>query len=364
MKKIQFEYRITILYLVIGGAWILFSDKLVNSFFDSAELISEIQTFKGWFYVLITGLFLFFFLRRHLNNLRKTKNELAKHKTKLEELVNEKTLELNAAIEELKSTNESLFTQSELTEKKNTELNTALQELHETQAQLLESEKMISLGILTAGIAHEINNPLNFILGGYTGVRNHLSQSSTEKLHPYFDAIQVGIDRITKIVTGLDQFSRNTNDLDETCNIHKIIENSITMVSHLLNDKIKTEKDYTSQRLIIPGNIGQLHQLIVNILINSAQAIAGEGTIKIKTNKDDKNVNIMISDTGSGISKENLSKIFTPFYTTKEPDVGTGLGLSISYNIVQQHNGQIQFQSEPGKGTEVSISLPDNSIKS
>jgi signal transduction histidine kinase len=135
------------------------------------------------------------------------------------------------------------------------------------------------------------------------------------------------------------------------------------MLNNQIKDKVEVRKSFSNEKINVLGNAGKIHQVFINILLNSIQAIATKGTILIKTYKQEKNIIIEISDTGCGISKENLLKVTDPFFTTKDPGKGTGLGLSISYNIIQDHKGKLEFESEIDKGTIVKISLPINNYE-
>lgn len=292
-------------------------------------------------------------------------DDLKKHKDDLEKLVQEKTKDLDAAIEELRAANEELFDKNEFINNQNSELKATLEHLNDTQAQLLHSEKMASLGTLTAGIAHEINNPLNFLMGAYVGLDSYFKDEGccdNQKISILLNSIKAGIDRISNIINVLNEFNRNNSNIDEDCTIHSIIENCLVMLNNLIFQNIKIVKDYTEELVVIRGNAGKLHQVFLNILTNAVQAIKQSGTITIKTRivSGTNNLIIEISDTGKGISVENLKKITDPFYTTREPGTGTGLGLSITYNIIQEHKGTLEFFSEVEKGTTVKITLPVN----
>lgn len=360
MKRIKFENRITFIYLILGGMWILFSDSILNYFLDDIDLLTEIQTFKGVFYVLITAIFFFLYMKKHLNKLRNTEQELEAHKNNLQHLVHKKTKDLDAAINELSETNAALNDKNEIINNQNLKLKKTLKALKDTQSQLVQVEKMASLGVLTAGISHEINNPLNYILGGLTGLENHFSDEkiSDKKVDLYLNSIKTGVSRATAIVSGLNQLSRNRDTYDEDCNIHEIIDNCLNILNSQLKHKIEINKRFTEKQIIVSGNVGKLHQVFLNIIINANQSVEDKGTITLSTFIMKENVHIDIADTGCGISKENLPKITDPFFTTKEPGQGTGLGLAIAYNIIHDHKGKISFKSTLNKGTSVKVVLP------
>jgi len=360
ISGIGFEYRIAAAYLILGGIWIIFSDRILHFFIKDSDTLTDFQTYKGWFYVIITAILFFFFLRKHLLHLRKTEKELAQHKDNLLELVEEKTKDLNEAVKKLSLINEELQQKNDLINKQNIELKETLQQLKDTQIQLFHAEKMASLGIMTAGIAHEINNPLNYILGGVTGLEHYLDdeKKDQQKIDFFIESIKTGVDRVSTIVSGLNQLSRINDNYDEKCTIHEILDNCLSIINHQLKGRIEVIKKYSEEELITLGNVGQLHQVFTNILVNAVQAIEDEGKISINTIHKNKNIIIEITDTGCGIAPENLSKITDPFFTTKDPGKGTGLGLSIAYNLMQAHHGKIRFQSEPEKGTTVTLELP------
>ncbi len=293
----------------------------------------------------------------------KSRDELKKHREKLEEQVNLRTLELKNLNKELKNANKELNCKNETILEKNDKLHLTINHLKETQAQLLQSEKMASLGILTAGVAHEINNPLNYIMGAYIGLLRHYEENTfsenPEQVGILIEAMKIGIDRSSAIVHGLNQFSRKSDSYDEDCNVHEILENSLTMLHNQIKHNITVEKDFNASDIVIKGNVGSLHQVFINILGNAVQAIESKGKITVKTEDNGSEVLITITDSGIGIPKENLKKLTDPFFTTKDPGKGTGLGLSITYNIIKEHKGKLMFESVEGKGTSVKIILPN-----
>jgi len=272
-------------------------------------------------------------------------------------LVNTKLQATNTA---LNKKNQNLILKNEIINTQNTELKCTMKNLKEAQAKLIEADKMASLGILTAGIAHEINNPLNYIMGAYFGLENHFKGQKLENdetIKILMDSIKEGIDRTANIVQGLSNFSRQNDKFDEDCNLNEIIDNCLSILQYHIKSKTEIIKNY-SKVIICKGNVGKLHQLFLNIICNSVQAISKNGLINIYMEKRKNNIEITIKDNGCGISEKDLHKITTPFYTTKEPGVGTGLGLSISYNIIKEHKGNIEFNSIVNIGTTVVIALP------
>lgn len=293
-------------------------------------------------------------ISRDITDKKQIEQELEKYREHLESLVQERTEELAAANEELTSTNEELLNQRQ-------ELEAVLLNLQNTQKQLVQSEKMASLGVLASGIAHEINNPLNFIKGGVFGIESYLKENLEEhidELNPLLDGINEGICRASDIVKSLNHYNRREDTKMVETDIHSIIDNCLVMLKNQIRNRIEVEKNYTLTKYELLGNEGKLHQVILNILSNAVQAIDKKGTIKIRTFVKGKQFRLQVKDSGCGISEENLDKILDPFFTTKEPGKGTGLGLSITHNILQEHNGSIEFNSKQNKGTTVLITLP------
>ncbi|MCB1189292.1 MAG: ATP-binding protein [Leptospiraceae bacterium] len=289
--------------------------------------------------------------------------KLQNYKEHLEKLVKERTYELELANEKLTIINEELYQQSE-------ELKNTLNQLHTTQAKLIETKKMASIAILTAGVSHEINNPLNFIQAGLYSLRTILdemenyfpSKEISIMKNKAIEAVQEGINRISKIVKSLNFFNRSDDPKLTEKNIHTIIDNCLQMLNYELKDKIEIIRNYYDKEIILSVNEAKLHQVFLNILNNANQAIAENGQITITTDYTQNNnyAKITIADDGRGITKENLHRIFEPFFTTQDVGKGAGLGLSVAYQIIKEHKGEINIESAEKNGTTVCITLPVN----
>ncbi|MBI4456263.1 MAG: HAMP domain-containing protein [Acidobacteria bacterium] len=314
-----------------------------------------------------------------LEELAQTFNEMA---ASLEER-SEALLELNRNLERIVRERTTALQQS------NAELNTAYQELQQTQSQLIQSEKMASLGQLVAGIAHEIRNPLNFIYGNteflrayvtklinllsrYESVeslneqdRNRLALEKqsinfdflVEDLNNLIENFEEGAKRINAIISDLRSFSRMDSHQVVDTDVEASIEVALSLLKNLYRDRIEIHRRYTPVPKI-RAYAGPLGQVFMNVLSNACQAIPDRGDVWIRTYSKDGNVVVEFEDNGCGIRSEHLHKIFEPFFTTKKTGEGTGLGLSISYGIIKQHNGQVLVESTPGKGTTFQIILP------
>lgn len=355
------------------------------------------------------------------NNERLKESEAKLIKSSEEQIkINEKLIsaqdELNAAYKKLQNSeseirdladkqlqdNEKLFLaekklQTILEDEKRSkdELGNALHSLKSAQSQLVHSEKMASLGQLTAGIAHEINNPINFISSGMVSLKmsieslreiteeyarlddgddpedvieavqelkeEHEYDEIVDELDDLINDINYGVQRTIEIVKGLRVFSRLDEEEAKKANVNENIDATLTLLRNKTKGKIEITKHYDDSMNAIECYPGQLNQVFMNILNNAVQAMPDDkkdGEITIYTEEESDGVQIRIKDNGVGIPEEIKSRIWEPFFTTKEVGVGTGLGMSITFGIIEKHGGKIDLSSEVGVGTEFVISLP------
>jgi signal transduction histidine kinase len=301
----------------------------------------------------------------------------------LNDKVQRRTAEVIKQKKEIEDKNKVLEDQTE-------ELQSMLENLKLAQSQLVQSEKMASIGQLVAGIAHEINNPVTFISAGVDSLSTNLDEvrqvldiyhrvtpeNSKEKLkeigalkekidykqaireiNTLIDSIKNGTERTTQIVNGLRTFSRLDEDVLKFADIHEGLDSTLILLRNKYKNRIGIIKEYADLPPLecYPG---QLNQVFMNILSNAIDAIEDKGNITITTSKANGLIRISIKDTGNGIPEHIRAKIFDPFFTTKEVGQGTGLGLSISHGIIEKHHGSIKVNSVIGKGSEFIISLP------
>jgi signal transduction histidine kinase len=237
-------------------------------------------------------------------------------------------------------------------------LNLMLKALNAKQVQLIQSEKLAAIGKVTAGIAHEINNPLNNIsLTAEVLLEDLPNLACSERLDMVRD-ILVQSDRAREVVHHLLEFSRARKvNTVEPVELGKLVADAVTLVRNQFRlGGITCHYDQPEQPVLINGNPNQLQQVLVNMMLNAVQAMPPEGRLDLAVQAEGKEARIVIRDTGAGMSPETKSHIFDPFFTTKNE--GTGLGLSLSYAIVKDHRGDIEVESEQGRGTTFRIRLP------
>jgi signal transduction histidine kinase len=250
--------------------------------------------------------------------------------------------------------------------RKNQILEATLEQLKETEGQLVHSEKLASLGRMSAGIIHEINNPLNFAKTGLFTLKRMAECFAAEQKTEFIDILrdmEGGINRIIHIVSDLRTFTRPDIGALETVPVLKIIESALRFLSHEWREKVRIEKDIP-ESLTLWANRNQATQVLVNLLQNSLDALNtktftdSRPTIRLSGAEECGHTVIVVRDNGEGIPPENLPKIFDPFFTTKDVGAGMGLGLSICYRIMQQHGGKIDVRSDPGEFSEFKLSFP------
>lgn len=305
-----------------------------------------------------------------------TEQRLVELNEHLEQRVEERTTELNSL---------------------NSALETAYKNLQSQQATILQQDKMACIGQLAASVAHDINNPIGFVAGNLEVLRvywnkmvsfittqqsalavsaakpllekveNERNKLKINYIQDEFNCIIAesleGTERVKQIVLNLKGFSRLDNADAQYADIRECLESTIGIVNNELRHKADIVKEYsdTPEVFCYPQ---QLNQVFMNLLLNASQAIDKWGTIAIKTWSDENNIFVAISDTGCGISGQNLERLFEPFFTTKEPGVGTGLGLPIVKEIIKRHNGDISVESELNKGTVFTLRLPLHGVES
>jgi len=270
----------------------------------------------------------------------------------------------------------------------NEELQAAYRELQAAQLQLIQREKMASVGQLVAGVAHELNNPIGFVSSNAATLEDFVSRLrrmveiyrtaelneadaartgaawqdlkvdyALRYLGPMLQGIKEGAERTRKIVRDLRVFARGDDDVRQPVDLHEELESSLTLLGHLLKDRVEVARKY-GELPAVECVRSQIDQVLLNILANAAQAIEGPGTITIETRREEGWAVVAIADTGPGIAPEVIGRIFDPFFTTKPVGEGTGLGLSISYEIVKKHGGEIEVDTRPGAGATFTVRLP------
>lgn len=260
----------------------------------------------------------------------------------------------NRMTADLKKANEKLIIWGKTLEKRVEERTL---ELRDTQDSLIQSEKMASLGKMAAGVAHEINNPLTSIL-----INTHLMLEQTREDSPFHENLRLIADetaRCSTIVKGLLEFSRQQPPQKDPSDINELLRRTVKLLENQVAfQNIQIEREFHSDLPPVCIDKGQIKQVIWNLMINAAEAMPNGGTLRIASRfiPQKNQVELVFSDSGIGIPKENLNKLFDPFYTTKNS--GTGLGLAVSYGIINQHRGKIDVKSIPGQGSVFSLIFP------
>lgn len=397
------SFLVTFATLGIAVYALFFVNSMFSFLVPQGDLYNKLMLFKDnlqnlvldfLIFGLIASYFITKMVTRPLEQLINGTKELSKgnlnhriKKTKYSE-INELVDTYNQMAENLQSLYENL---EQKVRERTQELEVANAEIKNAQAMIVHSEKMRSLGQLVAGITHEINNPINFIYGNMTHLNNYsnalikliemyqsfetdLNEKERAELGKLKEEIELdfikedlpmliksckeGTERTKNIILDLKNFSRLEEMVVNSIDLKKEIDTTLNILYNKIKGKIEIVKEYEENLPLIEGYGGQLNQVFMNILDNACYAIKEKGTIYIRLKKEEKNVIIEFEDTGSGMSEEQMEKIFEPFYTTKPVGEGTGLGMSISYKVISNHNGTITVDSEIGKGTIFKIKLP------
>ncbi|HET7747099.1 MAG TPA: ATP-binding protein, partial [Vicinamibacteria bacterium] len=225
------------------------------------------------------------------------------------------------------------------------------------EEQLQHSEKMASVGLLAAGVAHEVNTPLTGISSYTQMLREQLPADDSRA--PLLEKIEKQTFRAAKIINNLLNFSRSAGTEYETLDVNKVILDVLSLVEHQLEtSRIKVRREFADSLPPVRGNENRLQQVFFNLILNARDAMPSGGWLTLVTQADDDMVLVEIKDTGHGIKREHIRRIYDPFFTTKGIGRGTGLGLSVSYGILQEHGGAIFVDSVPGQGTTFQVTLP------
>ncbi|MBI5557762.1 MAG: GHKL domain-containing protein [Deltaproteobacteria bacterium] len=335
----------------------------------SQELLTGMVFLGGAFFVLLV-------IQLSIETIRRINDAYAL----LEERVERRTAQLAVA-------NKNLAAEIEERKKVEERIKAAHAELKAAQSQMLQKEKMASVGVLAAGMAHEINTPVGFVASNLSTLGKYLDRliefiGQQEKAMAGETAQEVresrrrlkidyiakdagdliresleGVSRVSAIVLGLRNFSRVDEAQQQVADINECLEATLNILASELRNKAVIVREYGDipRTLCYPR---QLNQVFMNLLINACQAMEKEGEIRVRTWLENDMILVAISDTGCGISAGNLPRVFEPFFTTREVGGGAGLGLSISYEIIKKHGGDIQVESEPGKGATFTIKIP------
>jgi len=310
---------------------------------DAAQEMSIIIQPPWWstWWFRLTGIT---FIILAIHALIRTREQILKQqKVALEKTVATRTEELSDRSEKLKE---------------------SLEELKQFQSELIKSEKMASIGLLAAEIAHEINNPLNFIVHCTALLedtfkdpkhRVRINAKEEETINKAFEGIVTGSQRVTEIVKSLGLYARQSSQ-KSSYHLAEVVEDCLKILSNSIKD-IKLEKRVARTHPIVLYD-GSLHQIVMNILTNAVQAMEKKGNLLIEVWEEKDQLYLKVSDEGKGIDAILLDRVFDPFFTTKEVGKGTGLGLYIVHNLVKENSGKIRFESELNKGTQVQISFP------
>lgn len=243
-------------------------------------------------------------------------------------------------------------------------INRMIAELDKKSEQLIQKEKMAALGTLTSGVAHELNNPLSNISSSTQILLEELGQNELEFQRKLLTAIEEQVEKARDIVKSLLEFARESEFKPLATDIRELIGNTIRLMRSEIPADISVRVE-VPETLVAPVDSRRMSQAIMNLILNGVQAMEGSNgvlTVRAREDRDNRSLVIAVEDTGCGISKEDLPRIFDPFFSTKEVDRGTGLGLYVTYGIIKKHGGTVSVSSEPGAGTKFVVTLPTEQL--
>jgi len=281
---------------------------------------------------------------------------------RMEQQIQEKNDQLDAQNEELRSANEELQATEEELRATNEELQAANEELRQTQEQLIRTEKLAAIGQLASGVGHELRNPLGAIKNAVFYIRRRIVKTDLATMEPrvieFLDIIDDEVNTANKVITDLLGFSRVAKPTVSPVNIAGVIEDALKHTP--LPENVDLSKDIDKNLPMVIVDADQIQQVFINIILNALQAMTEGGRLSIRTGNRQEFVEVEFTDTGSGIPEAAMDKIFDPLFTTKAK--GIGLGLSVCKSILERHGGDIRVESEVGKGTAFTVSLPTKEI--
>lgn len=360
---------------------------------DTSLTQLKVNTVYGTvFLILVSTLLIFLFSERLVKPIELLVNAMKRVKTGRVEQIPpiDSTYEIEYLVRSFNEMIRNIGAAKRALEIKLDELHRANSEIKDTQSHLVQSAKLISLGELVAGVAHELNNPIAFIysnmhhlleylkqikrlIGAYQQMQAKLSPQDRKMLQDLEKEIELdyllkdvedltrscldGADRTKNIVLGLRTFSRMEDASFQENDLHEGIRSTLRLLGAELKNRITVHEEFGDIPRVV-CNLSQMNQVFMNLLTNAAQAIDGRGEIWVRTRRDGEYVEIQIEDSGRGIPNSIIDKIFDPFFTTKKTGQGTGLGLSIAYGLIQKHRGEISVKSAVGRGTRFTLALP------
>lgn len=401
IQSFRESFKIVLIYVVIGSLWILFSDSLLDYFVSDTHLLVSISKFKGWFYVLVTGLILFKLIHKEISDIQKLNREILDKNNELmsnndeiralyeemaasEEALHESFDELQAYREQLELKVEARTTDLTVLNKQlrgtNEELVSALEKLEKTQYQLLQAEKVAALGSVITGIAHEISTPIgigvtsvSYVLKEIDEVEVRLKEGSLGQLafmdfvsecKVFIEGTARNLEKADLLISGFKDISLDqTTEEKRNFMVKPYLDELLSSLKPLLKDASDHVIVTCSETLMINGYPGYLAQIMTSFITNSLRYGFERdmiGTIQIGISQSDNKLQLTYQDDGKGMSEDVLKKIFDPFFTTKRgSEGGAGLGLYLVYNIVTKKlGGDITCNSELGKGVDFTITFP------